>query len=165
MLTAACLSLPHARYLHQFWWPQDDCSLRRPHASSPNLPRYRRGAANLSKAREKGSSDDNKARPIFHENEVLWHSLQWPGRERETGGQEEQPNEWMQSSYHVEFFFIRDVFSKRVTGGSGSLEPWVMPWIRTQTEIAEKDTQDVNTCKSQHFKKVPYHFGWSPDFS
>lgn len=71
-----------------------------PHASSPNLPRYRRGAANLSKARAKGSSDDNKAWAIFHENEVLWHSLQWPGRERE-----KRPNKWMQSSY-VEFFFI-----------------------------------------------------------
>lgn len=115
VLTAACLSLPHARDLHQFWWPQDDCAHRRPHASRPNLPRYRREAANLSKGRGKGSSHDNKARPIFHENEVLWHSLQWPRREREG-----EPNEWMQSSYHVEFFCIRDAIYKKVTGGCGA---------------------------------------------
>ena len=43
-----------------------------------------------------GASDDNNSRPIFHENEVLWHSLQWQGKEG--------ANKWMQSSYHMEFF-------------------------------------------------------------
>lgn len=163
VLTAACLSLPHARYLHQFWWPPDDGVHCRPHASSPKLPCDRSAAANLSKGREKGSSDDNKAWPIFHENEVLWHSLQWPGSRRgggEGGGglscQRNGCKALIMWSFFFFFFFIRDSFYKGVTGGWGSLRPPLS--IRAERQWEEVNRKRKSWTSHQTHQKGSIHF-------
>ena len=99
---------PHTHYLHQFCRPQDAAARRRPHAS-----RRRCLAAGEQKQicqrREKGSSDE--ARPIFHENEVLWHSLQGGGGHRMNG---------CEALIMWTFLYLRHILQ----GGRGGGVPW-----------------------------------------
>lgn len=147
VLTAACLSPPRARYLHQFWWPQDDCAHRRPHASSPNLPRYRRGAANLSNGREKKAPQMTiKPGQYFMKMKCSGTVYSGRGSGREEGGPE-PPNEWMQSSHHVEFFFIQTRFTR---GGHRRLGlPGATSQGRSKQEV-------IGFSKCQHFTKMSF---------
>lgn len=51
----------------------------------------------------KGSSHDNKEGPIFHENEVFWHTLQRPGTGAGQGGPGGPPISWSFSLSQMPF--------------------------------------------------------------
>lgn len=69
-------------------------------------------------------------------------------RERERGGGLERPNEWMQSSYHVEFFFIRHVLQ----GGHGRLG---LPGAASHTVDQDRGKKKQTNGKSSVFKNAP----------
>lgn len=93
-------------------------ALRRPHASSPNLPYYRRGAANLSRVEKKAPQMTIKPDQYFMKMKCFGTVYSGWG----AAGRRDPPppNKRIRSSYHAGVFIIRHFY----TGSRQSMNRW-----------------------------------------
>lgn len=128
----------------------------------PSSPCITPGSASLSERSRKFVKRKKKApqmtiKPGQYFMKMKCSGTVYSGEGGGGGGGGGAPNQWMQSSYHLEFFFSRPTFYKGVTGGWGSPGPHVTPRIRTEEERHEHK-QEVVTPPTTSLFIVPKLF-------